>query len=408
MEPSVQRESFRREIAHLASTVIALKPLLSVLGRPARLPAIFDDRTAAAREAFISAEDSLVIERLINQIAVRVGTPELVFSTDVSIDCLTSFELVVQRNLDVGSCAIRLAGLTRDDLSEVNAIVDEILRQSFEGRAAGCEVLSFDNVPIRTYATGTERDLAVVIASVPGMPAQLCERWMQTLERKHFVLTWETRSLFGDLKRTAGCRYDVAAQSLDLIAVMDHFKIRTAHVMGLCGGAVIALMAASQHPARISSLSIWHGDLELGRDCPKTPHQQDLQGLMAMAAKGPAQAADIHRIFCQPSSLSFLRPDIAHLVLYPYGNNELLRRYSLVNGAIMSHNADSLLPSVSQPTLVVTSNDDDTAHPAGSKWIARRLPNAILQVEAHGDHLSLFEGSPRLTALAENFIQQNG
>src|SRR5262249_31796203 len=161
--------------------------------------------------------------------------------------------------------------------------------------------LSFDNVPIRTYAAGTERDLAVVIVSAPGMPAQLCERWMQTLETKHFVLTWETRSLFGDLKRTAGCRYDVAAQSLDLIAVMDHFAVRTHHVMALGGGAVTALMAASQQPARISSLSIWHGDLELGCDCPKTAHQRDLQALMAMASEGPAQAANIYGIFCQPS-----------------------------------------------------------------------------------------------------------
>ncbi len=56
----------------------------------------------------------------------------------------------------------------------------------------------------------------------------------------------------------------------------------------------------------------------------------------------------------------------------------------------MQTNVSSLLSQVTQTSLVVTSNDDNTAHPAGSRFVAERLPNARLQMEKHGDHLSLF------------------
>ena len=40
---------------------------------------------------------------------------------------------------------------------------------------------------------------------------------------------------------------------------MDHGGVATAHVIGLCDGAVIALAAAAQRPERVASLSLWHG-----------------------------------------------------------------------------------------------------------------------------------------------------
>jgi pimeloyl-ACP methyl ester carboxylesterase len=54
--------------------------------------------------------------------------------------------------------------------------------------------------------------------------------------------------------------------------------------------------------------------------------------------------------------------------------------------------------------LVVTSEDDSTAHPDGSMRVAKGIPNAILHVEPHGDHLSLFDAQPHITALAARFI----
>ncbi|EST35553.1 alpha/beta fold hydrolase [Streptomyces roseochromogenus] len=237
------------------------------------------------------------------------------------------------------------------------------------------------------------------------MPVGLVARWLGALAAEYRVVTWESRGLFaaadgtglGDL---AGHTLD--AQSEDVLAVLDGFGIAEAHALGLCGGAVVALAAAARSD-RITSLSLWHGDYELGGEAPKTTHQRDVESLLTMVSRGRAQAAAMHRLMSRPSTLEALRPDIAHYLIHPYATPELLYRYGLLNGAIMSADCRGLLDAP-QPALVVTSDRDTTAHPAGSKFVAARLPRAELRTMPDGDHLTAFDGGGELVALAREFL----
>jgi GNAT superfamily N-acetyltransferase len=93
-------------------------------------------------------------------------------------------------------------------------------------------------------------------------------------------------------------------------------------------------------------------------------------------------------------------------VLYPYTSAELFYRYCRLNGTLARTDVEQYLTSVKQPTLVVTSEDDETAHPQGSRQLAEGLPNAYLRVEAHGDHASLFHAdSTTLMQAAVDFIE---
>jgi pimeloyl-ACP methyl ester carboxylesterase len=238
------------------------------------------------------------------------------------------------------------------------------------------------------------------------MPAILCEAWMRSLARDHFVVTWETRALFGDIGSAEAfdrLGHDVTAQTGDLIAVMDHHELASAHIMGLCGGAVLALQAAATRPQRVSSLSLWHGDYELGAGCPKTPHQHNLKLLMAMAKESREDAAAINAAL-RATAMAAVPIEVAHLVLYPYLNAELFYRYCALTEAIMGTDVTALLATVHQPTLVVTSEDDTTAHPAGSHRVAASLPRAVLRVEPHGDHISVFGASSRLQHMLIDFL----
>jgi pimeloyl-ACP methyl ester carboxylesterase len=226
---------------------------------------------------------------------------------------------------------------------------------------------------------------------------------MDFLGKDHFVITWESRGLFEEPSDFDALGFDVATQAEDLFAVMDHFGVKTAHLLGLCGGAVIAMEAAAAQPARVTSMSLWHGDFDLGSGSLKTMHQRNLQALITIAAAGRAQAASVHKLFLQ-SDVIKLRPDLAHLILYPYATAEMFFRYGKLNGSIMNTDVSNLLERISHPTLVVTSEDDSTAHPDGSMRVAKGIPNAILHVEPHGDHLSLFDAQPHITALAARFI----
>jgi pimeloyl-ACP methyl ester carboxylesterase len=124
---------------------------------------------------------------------------------------------------------------------------------------------------------------------------------------------------------------------------------------------------------------------------------------MAMATQARVSATGIHAVLCQ-SMLDSVPPDLAHLVLYPYATPELLFRYCQLNGAIMATDARKLLTGIVTPTLVVTSTDDATAHPDGSRAVAAAIPDADLLVTEHGDHISLFRGPAELLEAARSFI----
>jgi 3-oxoadipate enol-lactonase len=54
----------------------------------------------------------------------------------------------------------------------------------------------------------------------------------------------------------------------------------------------------------------------------------------------------------------------------------------------------------------VTSHDDQTAHPQGSRQVADGLRNALLRVEPRGDHSTLFQADSTMMQVAVDFIAQ--
>jgi pimeloyl-ACP methyl ester carboxylesterase len=350
-----------------------------------------------------SREHEVVLERLLNRIAACCSAPEFkVLGADCDAQ-LTPFERIVGNRLrDCGP--YRPALLESNlDLPAVDSIIQSTIRENFDRKFNSTEIRSFDGAVLKAYTAGNPIDPAIVIIPACGVPAKLCELWINFLSVDHFVLVWETRGLFGELTDVDSLGWDTRAQVKDLLAVMDHYGVSTGHVMGICGGAVVALIAAHDSPERISSLSVWYGDFELGSAAPKTMYQQNLKEVMHLSGAGRSGAAATHELFCS-AMINNMRADLAHLIIYPYATPELLFRYGRLNGSIMSTNVETLLEAIPQRTLVVTSQDDSSAHPAGSRHVALRLPNAMLHVKSHGDHLSFYEATADLVELVLRFL----
>ncbi|OLZ74130.1 alpha/beta hydrolase [Streptomyces sp. IMTB 2501] len=351
------------------------------------------DRMRVAPAEPLPAGTLSAAQELLDRVTLALGLPEVEVVGEP--DGLTAVELAVSRRL-----ALRAPGAVAD--GEQEQAVRSALA-AFPGPAV--LVPARDGTPLRCWVAGPENAPAVAVVSACGMPVGLVARWLGALAAEYRVVTWESRGLFaaadgtglGDL-----ADHTLDAQSEDVLAVLDGFGIAEAHALGLCGGAVVALAAAARSD-RITSLSLWHGDYELGGEAPKTAHQRDVESLLTMVSRGRAQAAAMHRLISRPSTLETLRPDIAHYLIHPYATPELLRRYGLLNGAIMSADCRGLLDTP-QPALVVTSDRDTTAHPAGSKFVAASLPRAELRTMPDGDHLTAFDGGGELVALAREFL----
>lgn len=377
-------------LARLAEAVLSLGPLLDVLP-PVTVPA---------------GPRAGVLGPLLEAVTRRLGSPAVAVTATVGAGSgrPDTFGRVVADRLDLAGLPFTADGQVEgaDRLADV---VDEAAAADFGRLCAPLDTRAPDGAALRAYTAGRPGERAVVLALAPGMPARLAERWIRELSRTHYVVTWESRGLFADPGEPAPPGYDVTAQAGDLLAVMDRAGAARVHVVGLCGGAVPAVTAAALHPDRISSLSLWHGDFDLGPDGPKTDHQRNLQALMEMVRSDPALAATIHETLCRSIGDS-VPADLAHLVLYPYATLELFTRYCALNSAVMGEDIRPRLAGLDLPVLVVTSADDDTAHPGGSALVAAALPGAVSLVRPHGDHISVFRGEPELfDALAEFLVE---
>lgn len=371
-----------RALDDLAAALLAVAPLAGAAGRP---------RVAAGREDAVGP-----LQDVLDRLATALGAPPV--EVVASAEGLWSTDLAVGHRLGLGEVAPDAGALAASGDGELAAVADRARRSVPE--AVACR--SADGAPVVAYAAGPGDAPPVVVVTACGMPAGLVGPWLDALAPSHRVVTWETRGLFGDDGGFGQRGHDVAAQAADLVAVLDRFDLREAHVLALCGGAPIALAAAGS--ARIASMSLWFGDYELGGEAPKTQHQHDVEAMLAMAGRDRATAAGLHRLFRSPATLAKLPARLAHHLLYPYATPELLHRYGLLNGSIMTTDCRPFLAGVTQPTLVVTSAADTTAHPAGSAYVAEHLADARLEVLPEGDHLSAFGAAAPLVELADRFL----
>jgi 3-oxoadipate enol-lactonase len=391
----------RKAIARLVTSVLSVKPVAGSLVAPVRVVPVAGDTAVPC--ASLSARQWGELDRLLDRVTRQAGVAGLTLSRNIALDDLQVFERVISSRLALAELADAVTAVPDDLLQDVDQVVAEMMADSFDVFFQKENTISSDGLPLNLYSAG-QGDEAVVLIPACGMPAALAESWMRFLARDRRVLAWESRGLFGAADYCGDCAVDTAAQAADLFTVMDHYSVSSAHVVGLCGGAVIALAAAASEPSRISSLSLWHGAFEFASGSPRTKFQNDLIELMTVAAHSRSAARSVQAAFCQVA-LTNMPADVAHLVLYPYASPELFYQYCRLNGALARTDVGQYLTRVKQPTLVVTSQDDETAHPQGSRQVADGLQNGRLRVEPHGDHASLFHADSTLMQVAVDFMQ---
>ncbi|MFH9423973.1 alpha/beta fold hydrolase [Streptomyces sp. NPDC017529] len=379
-------------VHRLAAALTELEPLLGAVTEPLRV-APPPGLAPGARSAFQATVDALTAELRVPRLALAASDDEL-----------WSVELAISKHLSRALGAMPPEAVLDGGPEAAGRAVD-VARAAPPGRPVALR--SHDGAPLRGYQAGAPDLPAVVVVPAVGMPIGLAAPWLRALAGVRHVVTWESRGMFASTDAPGlpvMNRHDLAAQAADVVAVLDGFGIEEAHVMGLCGGAAIALAAAAASP-RVASLSLWHGDYELGGDAAKTPHQRDVQNLLAMASRSPRNALGLHRMMRRPQALDALRADIAHHLLHPYASAALMHRYGQLNGEIMTTDCRPLLEQVRQPTLVVSSHQDTTAHPEGSVHVAEHLPCATLRMMPHGNHLTAFDAAPALVRVLTDFTR---
>ncbi len=303
--------------------------------------------------------------------------------------------------------APELAGLAVDDVALLAAEARR-LYDAEEGRLRRHRVHRPDGTVVDVVEAGPPDAPAVVLSPACAMSHRLSLPWLRSLGSRFRCLVPDTRGTSGRIERPEAFDergYGVDEQAGDLLAVIDTLATGPVHLMGLCGGAVPALLVAARHPDRLHSASLWHADLELGDEADKTEHQVNLRAVLDLAGESRETAAWLReRLVSGP--MTGVPAGVGPLVVRPYASAELFYRYAKLTAATMHWDSRGVAADVPHPCLVVTSQDDHTAHPEGSRRLAGILPDARLVVTDHGTHLDAFRSTPEQVSHLTTFLDR--
>ena len=214
--------------------------------------------------------------------------------------------------------------------------------------------------PTDREATGSPLVLAYGI----GGNAQMWDVNVHALAARHRVVLWEPRGHARSDSPEDPARYSFARWVLDLKAILDGLRLRTAHVGGLSLGAGIATRFTLAFPARVRSLLVTNSSSAAG--LPLSPENLIMRaqsikvtlerGMDAMAefamASNPNVAA---RLALDPSSKDEFYAYYRRLT--PVGYANALRAL-----LAMDHITDQLA-SIRVPVLLIGGDRDPSLGP---------------------------------------------
>ena len=300
-----------------------------------------------------------------------------------------------------------LAGIHPADLPDRAAQARQI-RDTEDAWCRRHTVRRPDGTSITVAEVGAPDAPCVLLSSACAMSYRLTLPWLRALGGTYRCLVPQTRGTserIEDPEDFDRRGYGVVEQAGDLVAVIEALAAGPVHLMGLCGGAVPAMVVAADHPAAVSSMSMWHADLELGGEADKSDHQVNLRAVLDLAGESRTTAAWMRdRLTSGP--MTGVPEGIGPLVVRPYARDELFYRYAKLTAATMHWDSRPVANRVNQPCLIVTSKDDHTAHPAGSLRLAQILPAARLVVADHGTHLDAFNATSEQVSSLLSFLDR--
>ncbi len=242
------------------------------------------------------------------------------------------------------------------------------------------------------------RDGAVVML-IPGLGGRK-EGWGRVttrLSRRHRVIAVDPRGMGESTVVSGPCRVEDLAEDLRLL--LDALEVEQVHATGVSMGGKVALSLALQWPRRVRSLVLLSTSPGGAHHVGESSYEWLRDG---------AQAHEIYAERVVPRLFGpTFRKERLHMVTAfararhrsPPDPRGLAAQWE----AHDHFDAWEALPSVSQPTLVLTGDEDDVVEPRNSELLVQRIPRARLVVLEGVGHSPQVEAPERVVEEARRF-----
>ena len=176
--------------------------------------------------------------------------------------------------------------------------------------------------------------------------------------------------------------YQTSSMAEDIFIAMKQLGIKSASVLGVSMGGMIAQHLAAAHPERVEKLVL---TVTAARS---NAFMEEAICVWLEAAKN----RDIKRILCDTAERSYSEEKLsAYRKLYPlfslYPKPKSFRRFSIMANACLSHNATEQLSKITAPTLIIGAENDRIVGVQASHELNDLIPNSqcyIYEKYGHG------------------------
>jgi 3-oxoadipate enol-lactonase len=190
----------------------------------------------------------------------------------------------------------------------------------------------------------------------------------------------------------------------DLIAMMDHLKIRQAIVVGLSMGGYIALRALERHPNRIKAIVLCDTKAEPDSNEAKVKRSAHIKMIRTDGTRVFAEEFMKHVV--APESFE-TKPEAVRSLQSMIERMAPIALCGTLVALAARTDTSPVLKSIQSPVLILHGEKDALISPAEAKAMKEKIPNAELQMISKAGHMSNIENPEEFNTHLVDFIKRN-
>lgn len=286
-------------------------------------------------------------------------------------------------------------------------------------------VIAPDGTQLAAFETGGGDGPTMVLCNGLGGNINAWKYLIDDFGPHHRIVSWDYRGLYQSGAAAPGTGYDIETQVEDLRAVLKHFAIEKAVLLGWSMGVQVSFEAWRRMPEKILGMLLINGTYGSPLATAFSPVLKDspLKAMIPAIARGMESVAHLAEPF-QPAAQRVTKTKLALRVVKGLGMvSEALDesmflalasevaglhmpRYMATLNALANHSAEDLLGKITVPVLVVTGDRDVLTPVAQSREMVKRIPGAELLVIPSGTHYTPLEFPELIHLRAEKWLRE--
>ena len=230
-------------------------------------------------------------------------------------------------------------------------------------------------------------------------------RQVPTFKEKYKVIVFDNRGAGRSSK--PDIEYSIEMFAADTVGLMDALNIKTAHILGISMGGLIAQQVAISYPERIRSLILVSTHFGGPNNIPMD--DENLALLLALPTETISKEQAREMRYRATFSEQFIRENRGILQMIDDWAEKLptpLFAQIHQSAAVGAFNAEEEVKTISAPTLIIHGDNDKAVPTKNSELLNNNIPNSRVSLIKGGSHFSIIERYEEFNNIVMNFIDE--